>query len=283
MSYGETPLIIAGSMLHISDVQMLPVEGGQSAHYHEKTKIKLYAAVGGYSVLDKILVTDPKDYQRLLWKPCKEIVAWIGSANFDDELDSLFRVFDVTRFGDASVDLSEDTHTIVTLHEFVDLLRNGIIASSATAQEISTRKVSVPKDTPIIEAIKIMFQKRIRRLFVDDIDRENEFISSRKIIAYLFSPDRLLFVKEHPERWLEGEIKDVELVRAEVVSDTVSLNKLSRLLGNDVEACLLTEKSGEVITRWDLIMKTWKKTGFRINEENIGKNSLSSQLKTLDS
>jgi hypothetical protein len=44
-------------MLHISDVQMLPVEGGEPAHYHEKAKIKLYAAIGGYSVLDKILVT----------------------------------------------------------------------------------------------------------------------------------------------------------------------------------------------------------------------------------
>lgn len=92
---------------------------------------------------------------------------------------------------------------------------------------------------------------------------------------YSFTPERLQFVKQNPERWLDGAVKDVELTRAETVSDSSSINKLSRLLGNDMEACLVTQKS-EVITRWDLIMKTWKKTGFRINEEKVGKNSLSS-------
>ena len=157
----------------------------------------------------------------------------------------------------------------------VDLLRSGIISSTASAAEISSKKVSIPKDTPIIDAIKIMFQKRIRRLFVDNSNWDNEFISSRKVISYLFTPERLQFVKQNPERWLDGAVKDVELTRAETVSDSSSINKLSRLLGNDMEACLVTQKS-EVITRWDLIMKTWKKTGFRINEEKVGKNSLSS-------
>jgi len=250
---------------------MLPVEGGQPAHYHEKTKIKLYAALGGYSVLDKILVTDASHYQRLLWSPCKDVVVWIGSANFDDEFESLFRVFDVTRFGDASIDLGRDAHALITLHEFVDLLRRGVLASRVTAQEISSKRVTVPKDTPILEAIKTMFHKRIRRLFVEGGDGDLEFVSSRKFIAYLFSPARLLIVKDHPERWLDGEIKDVEFARAEIVSDSFPVNKLSRLLGNDVEACLVTEKR-EVITRWDLVMKTWRKTGFKINEDNIGKN-----------
>jgi hypothetical protein len=129
-----------------------------------------------------------------------------------------------------------------------------------------------------------MFQKRIRRLFVADTDLDNEFISSRKIIAYLFSPERLMYIKEKPERWLEGAVSNVEFMRAEIVSSSFSINKLSRLLGNDMEACLVTEKTGEVITRWDLIMKSWKKTGFRINEENIKTNSLSnSQLESLNS
>jgi hypothetical protein len=120
-------------MLHISDVQMLPVEGGELAHYHEKAKIKLYAAIGGYSVLDKIIVTDPADYQKLLWRPCKEAVVWIGSTNYEKEFESLFKIFEITRFRDAIIDRGEGTHALLTLTNLVDLLRHGVITSNVTA------------------------------------------------------------------------------------------------------------------------------------------------------
>ncbi len=259
-------------MLHISDVQMLPVEGGELAHYHEKAKIKLYAAIGGYSVLDKIMVTDPADYQKLLWRPCKEVIAWIGSTDYDKEFESLFKIFEVTRFGDTIIDRGEDTHALLTLTDLVDLLRQGIITSNVTAEEISSKSVSIPGDTPLIEAIKIMFQKRIRRLFIDNRVRDFEFISSRKIISFLFSPERLQVAKDNPERWLDANVSDVDLKRAEIVDDNYTANKVSRLIGTDLEDCLVTLKGRNVVTRWDLIIKAHGKTGFKINEARVGEN-----------
>ena len=255
---GETPLIIAGTMLHISDVQMLPVEGG-SCTLPRKGKNKAYAAIGGYSVLDKIMVTDPADYQKLLWRPCKEVIAWIESTDYDKEFESLFKIFEVTRFGDTIIDRGEDTHALLTLTDLVDLLRHGIITSNVTAEEISSKSVSIPGDTPLIEAIKIMFQKRIRRLFIDNRVRDFEFISSRKIIDFLFSPERLQVAKDNPERWLDANVSDVDLKRAEIVDDNYTANKVSRLIGTDLEDCLVTLKGRNVVTRWQShYQSAWK-------------------------
>jgi CBS domain-containing protein len=278
-TYGETPLIIAGTMLHISDVQMLPVESGELAHYHEKEKIKLYPAIGGYSVLDKILVTEPRNYQKLLWRPCKEAIVWIGSADYQDEFESLFRIFEITRFGDSIIDKGPDTHALLTLSDLVGLLRQGVMTSNVTAGEISSKIVSIPKDTPLIEAIRVMFRKRIRRLFVDDPLRDFAFISSRKIISFLFSPEGLQLAKDKPELWLEADVSDIALTGPELVDDNFSTNKISRLMGNDLEDCLVTSTGGRVVTRWDLIMKAHKKVSFKINEERIGKNYSISQKK----
>jgi len=268
-------------MLHISDVQMLPVEGGELAHYHEKAKIKLYAAIGGYSVLDKIIVTDPTKYQKLLWRPCKEAIVWIGSANYEDEFESLFKTFEITHFGDVIIDRGEDTHALLTLTDLVGLLRQGILTSTITAGEISSKIVSIPSDTPLIDAIRIMFQKRIRRLFLDNPVRGYEFISSRKIISFLFSPERLQSAKDKPEHWLDAKVTDVDLTRAEIVDDNFSANKISRLMGNDLEDCLVTMKGRGVVTRWDLMIKAEKKTGFKINEDRVGKNVAVGQTKVL--
>jgi len=257
-------------MLHISDVQMLPVEDGELAHYHEKAKIKLYPAIGGYSVLDKIILTDPADYQKLLWRPCKEVLVWIGSTNYEKEFESLFKIFEITRLGDAIIDRGEDTHALLTLTDLVDLLRHGVITSNVTAAEISSKTVSIPDDTPLIDAIKIMFQKRIRRLFIDNRARDFEYISSRKIISFLFSPEQLQVTKDNPERWLQANITDVDLTTAEIIDDNYTANKISRLIGTDLEDCLVTLKGRNVVTRWDLIMKAHGKTGFKINEERVG-------------
>jgi CBS domain-containing protein len=204
---------------------------------------------------------------------------WIGSANYEDEFESLFKVFEITRFGDAIIDRGEDTHALLTLTDLVNLLRQGIIRSNVTAAEISSKIVSIPNDTPLIDAIKMMFQKRIRRLFIDNHLRDYEFISSRKIISFLFSPERLQSAKDKPEHWLDANVSDVDLTRAEIVDDNFSTNKISRLMGNDLEDSLVTMKGKGVVTRWDLIIKAQKKTGFKINEERVGNNVAVSQKK----
>jgi CBS domain-containing protein len=261
---GETLLIDQITNLSLSDVQMLSVEDGERVRYDEKEKIKLYPTIGGYSVLDNILNTYPQDYDKLPWKLCKDLVVWIGATNFDAEFDSIFQVFEATNFGSVIIDRGDETHKLITLNDVVNLMRDEVILSNVTAQEISSRKVTIPKDTPIIDAIKIMFQKRIRRLFLGDSYWNREFVSSKKIIEHLFTPERLEHLKEKPEGWLDGQINDIARSSAEIVPDESSVNKISKLLGPEIEACLLTEKRSQVITRWDLIMKTWKKSEFRI-------------------
>jgi hypothetical protein len=118
-----------------------------------------------------------------------------------------------------------------------------------------------------------MFQKRIRRLFIDNRVPDFDFISSRKIISFLFSPERLQVTRDNPERWLRANITDIDLTRAEIVDDNYTATKILRLIGTDLEDCLVTLKERNVVTRWDLIIKAHGKTGFKINEERIGNHS----------
>ena len=69
---GTNALIISGSLLHLEEVQMLPIVQGLQPKTDPTTGIKMYATLGGYSILNAVFKTKPKDYFKLLWSPCQE-------------------------------------------------------------------------------------------------------------------------------------------------------------------------------------------------------------------
>ena len=140
------------------------------------TGMKMYASLGGYSVLNAILRTDPKEYSKLLWKQCQEFPIWRGSVKFTDTLADLLKVFDATKLGDVAVEGLRSFPALVTLQEILLLYRNNTIKSTLRVSEIGSEMVAISQESTIIEALKVMFQKRIRRVFLSD-DAENTVIS----------------------------------------------------------------------------------------------------------
>ena len=150
----------------------------------------MYASLGGYSVLNAILRTDPIDYPKLLWKHCEDFPIWRGFVKFTDTLNDLLKVFEATKLGDAAVEGPRNFPALVALQEILVLFRNGSIKSTLRVSEIGSVMVSIAPENTIIDALKVMFQNRIRRVFLSD-KRENStisFVSDRHIIRYLFSP-----------------------------------------------------------------------------------------------
>ncbi len=259
ITIGSNALIISANLLHLDEAQMLPIVQGLEEKIDPSTKIKIYATLGGYSVLNAILKTDPKDYLKLLWTPCQEFPSWIGSVKYTDTLDDLLKVFDLTKFGDAAVEGKGTIPALLTLQDVLPLYENDTIKSTLSVSEIGSERVEISPDAYLMDVVRMMFEKRVRRVFLSS-ERKNSvsFISSRSIIRLLFSPERLEIAKENPERWVVAKLSDIDASEAKMIADGKIVNQAAKEIGDRVDDCLVCEHTKKVVTRWDIIMKPWK-------------------------
>jgi CBS domain-containing protein len=259
ITVGSNALIISANLLHLDEAQMLPIVLGLDEKIDPSTKIKMFATLGGYSVLSAILKTDPKDYLKLLWRPCQEFPSWIGSVKYTDALDVLLKVFNITRFGDAAVEGMGTIPALVTLQDILPLYKNDTIKSTLSVSEIGSERVEISPDASLADALRMMFERRVRRVFLSSERRNSiSFMSSRNIIRFLFSPERLEIVKEYPERWLNAKLSDIDPSEAKIIADGKIVNQAASEIGDRVDDCLACEHANKVVTRWDIIMKPWK-------------------------
>jgi class 3 adenylate cyclase/CBS domain-containing protein len=251
---GNSPLIHTVFILNTSEVHVLPVIEGLGPRRDRRTGIVLYGALSGYSFLEKFMKTKPKDYRDLLRTPSREIAVWIGSVDFRNPISDLLRVFEATKFGAARVS-DYDMHTVVTLADLMGTMRNYSLVSEMRVEQVGSQSVSISSDAVIGEAIKMMLKFRVRRLFAQG--RPGEFISSRSVIEFMFSPERLQVARGRPEEWCDAKVSVLGTRSARVVAPGASLNEAARMIGDEPDDCLVSE-GGLIISRWDLLMKPWK-------------------------
>lgn len=251
---GNSPLIHTGFILNNSEVQILPITKGLRPRRDRRTGLVLYGALGGYSFLEKFMKTKPKDYYGLIQTPSREIAIWIGSVDFGSPISDLLNVFDTTKFGAARVS-DHDIQTVVTLADLVGAMRNHSLVSDMRVEQVGSQPVSISSDAEIGEAVKMMLKFRVRRLFPQG--RTDEFISSRSVIEFMFTPERLQVARRRPEEWCAAKVSVLGTQSARVVAPGASLNEAARMIGDEPDDCLVSE-GGLVISRWDLLMKPWK-------------------------
>jgi len=229
-----------------------------------ETKLKKYPAIGGYPVLDAIMKTEPKEYQKLLMTKSQDMPIWIGTVKFSDTLDDVLRIFETTRSGNVVVEREDNNRTILSLKDIAELFEVDKIRSDLRVYDVGSQKISAPKDTTIVGALKVMFDNKIRRVFCPSYKNERlRFVSSRNLIEFLFSPKSLERCKENPESWLDEKVSTLPGNNATQISDEETVNQASRLIGKKSDACLVSNVSNRVISRWDIVMKSWKLGGLQ--------------------
>ncbi len=251
---GNSPLMHAGFILNTSEVHILPVMKGLRPRRDRRTGLVLYGALGGYSFLEKFVKTKPKDYNDLLRTPSREIAVWIGSVDFGNPISDLLHVFEATKFGAARVS-NHDIHTVATLADLVGAMRNHSLVSDMRVEQVGSKPVLISSDAEIGEAVRMMLKFRVRRLFQQD--RPGEFVSSRSVIEFMLTPERLQVARRRPEEWCDAKVSVLGTRSARVVAPGASLNEAARMIGDEPDDCLVSE-GGLVISRWDLLMKPWK-------------------------
>jgi hypothetical protein len=250
----NSPLIYSGSLLHVADIQMLPVEKEEIARAG-KNGIKLCGAFGSYAVLQSLVILPPENSYQFLWTPTHDSLVWIGSVSSNSPFDELLHVFDSTGFGAGRVSKHE-IHTLVTLEDVVNLIRIGVLTSEIKMSSISSLPMTVSGDTTLADTLQLMFKGKVRRLFLDDEPRK--YVSDRSILALLFSPYMLKVARDSPAKWLDLRVNQLPKREATSISSEASLLDGARLLTQVSDDCLVTHKN-RVVTRWDVVIKSWKK------------------------
>jgi CBS domain-containing protein len=257
----DTPVIVAASILADYEFSILPVRRGRASTGVEKEGVMLFKAIGGQQAFSLVVKSKPEDYNKFLWAPCSTICMWLGKVEFRDELKKLLSIFELTGFGDAMVDAPASAHGLVTLEEIVSLYRERKLKCDLTVKEVSSQAISIDPDTPVIEAMRTMIGKRVRRLF---LKRSSEYISDRNILAFLFSPRLLTIAKDRPESWTNASISEVQKSTARSVLPNVKVEEVGRMVEANRDVFMLSD-GVSLVSRWDLVMKPWKEGQLRLS------------------
>ncbi len=251
----DVPVIVAASVLTTYDAPMLPIVKIGDSPTLEKEGVKLFQAIGSFPIISLLMETAPTDYYRVIWNSCTTTSIWIGSLHYRDSLDALLRIFQLTGFGDAKVDGSAAPPALITLNSVVSLFQERKLNCKIPVSEVASKAVMVDPDITLTEAMNLMCERRIRRVFLRG--RHGEFVSDRNVLAYLFSPKALRVARDTPEFWLDLNLRAIQSMKAHTISPDALVEDVGRLVEPGRDVFMLTDGLS-MISRWDLVMKPWK-------------------------
>jgi CBS domain-containing protein len=257
----DIPVIMAASILSTYEFPILPITKAGAPQEVEKKGIKLFKAIGGQQIIRLVLESKPSEYYKILWSPCTKATMWLGALEYRDSFEKLLRTFEVTGFGDARVNARAPPHALVTLEEVVSLYRERKLKCKLEVNEVASRIVFADPDTRLVEAMRTMVDKRIRRLFLRG--EEGVFVSDRNILAFLFSPKALAVARRAPDLWTDESLSSLPSTKASVVSPQAKVEEVGSKLGAGREVSVLSD-GASLVSRWDLVMKPWKKGQLRL-------------------
>src|SRR5579872_6380990 len=193
-----TQMLIAVSLLRFHQIDALPIGF--------KPRQKKRLAVFGYSCLKKLLDTEPEDYGKFLEMPCEKASQVLSTIPMTKDIKSLLRVFQRTKFGFAWVE-SDTLGGFASLRDLLGLYVQGSIKSDMTISQVASPIFYMPPDTMVVDVLREMFKRRIRRSFVQG---RKTLVTDRRLIGYIFGTARLGAAAKNPRSLLDIRLGDVD-------------------------------------------------------------------------
>ena len=246
----NTPILPALSLLRFHEIDALPIASVTGVERR---------AVFGFSGLSRLMTMGPKGFAKFLKEPCESASDVLASVDAADSLARLLDTFWRTKFGFAWVDGRDDVGGLITLNDVLELYGTGGMQTKLRIADVASPIFSMPETSSLHEALKAMFSKRYRKLFLGG---RSAFISDRTIIDYLFSPAVLKSISLDSQDVLETNIGEIGSIVPRKVSSNLSIKSGAQELRGKRGQCLVCHKG--VVTPWDLIMKPWKSKELKI-------------------
>jgi len=250
---GDDPLILTGSLIKNHEAHFLPASDEIPPLKLDLANVTLYPAFGGYGILKKLADSDSKEYYKTLWSRSNEIPTWIGSCDYQQPFEDVLQAFSETKFGGARV-TSGGQQALITLNDAVGLMRDGRLSARMSTDDVGSVPVPISKSEPIIDAVRKMVSRNVRRLFLEK--GKGKFISDRTVIDFIFSPKSLEVARDQPELWLSEAVEKVD-TKVPSRCETGSLDAAAKAMGPAPDDCLMTDE-WRLISRWDLVVKPWR-------------------------
>lgn len=246
----KSPLIITASLLRFHFIE-------SAVMLVEKTRPMLVgdriAFVGGYSALVTLFRARPEDSYKSLFGPSDRSATAMPPVKATSSLRDLLTTFQDGGFGFTAV-TDGRMHAMVGLSDVLGLYQKQVIGTDFTVGDVASRVVEVSRQTPIRDVLKLMFERRIRRVFIRGT---NDFVSDREIVTTVFSPRKLNEAKRSPRTLLDGPLLDYAPVESPEVAADMPLKEASRLVVQAQGGALVCRKG--VVSPWDLVMKPFAK------------------------
>jgi hypothetical protein len=68
--------------------------------------------------------------------------------------------------------------------------------------------------------------------------------------------------QKDPTHWVDAKLSLIKGSEAKTIQDGKIVNQAAMEIGDLVDDCLVCENSRKVVSRWDIVMKTWKAGNF---------------------
>lgn len=157
-----------------------------------------------------------------------------------------------------------EVETTIGLDEFLPLYVEGLLSTDLRVSEVASPIFRVAPHTTVGEALEHMFQRGIRRLFLD----ERLFVSDRSIVRFIFSPEILMELRDSPGRLMGHTLAGVGPIEATESSGEMSVAEASGLIKPGTMDCIVCQEG--VVTPWDLVVKPWIQRRLRFSPNGEG-------------
>ncbi|MGA2666336.1 MAG: CBS domain-containing protein [Nitrososphaerales archaeon] len=211
--------------------------------------------VFGFSCLEQLVKMGPSRFASFLNEPCEDAAVQLGIVTTDQDLGDLLDSFSERRLGFALVRAPDANgkRNLVTLGDILKLYEGGLMGTDAVAEDVASPIFSMRGGTTAREALRAMFDRHYRRVFVSDTGC---YVSDRTMIESLLSPAALDGLHEEPGRDSLGTpISELWSVAPIPIEPHASLRDVAMKLRRQRGDCLIA--GGTLITPWDLVMKPW--------------------------
>jgi len=219
----------------------------------------------GYSVISKLLETEPSEYGTFLKSPCLLYCLSGGTVSKESDLLSLLHVFESTMFGFALIhDKANKIFAKITVNDLLTLFQHGMLSSKLLVKDVESAPMfSISKGAKIIDCLREMESREFRKV---KIAGTSSVITDRLILSHLFDEKRLQRVSKIPQHLLDDTLEDLESIQGKWIDGRKNLSEAAESMTRANHGFLLTDNG--IITPWDLIIKPWRLGDLRISNKS---------------
>jgi len=248
--YTNDPIINAVPYLAVSDIDVVAI----IENNHAK------GVLGGYNIIS-LTNKYGGNIWSVLYKTRAIDVAWnVLTISINETLFSLIKNLQEKNFGYSLVFENDRPVGIIGLLDIIKFYAyTGVVNQLKNIKVrdlLSKPLVRVSAETSLKEAITIMSDKRIRRIFVEKF---NLVLSDRSIIRRLFTFPLIEKLRDKPQEVLTMPIRSLVpmLQKPGIIGQDDTFDKAVYELLESEAHCLITNDFDGILTPWDLVMKSF--------------------------